>query len=251
MPTLTCTSPSHPASGWGFREAGRGLGVGEGEEVTAAGTQSCSTETISSQLRGCHQDGPAGGVSEGGSRQAEAQCSPVLTLRCTHTPHHFHTALLGGSMTASPLSLPTTMEPMGPLSFTPSHPGLQMPQFLPHVCFPLYIRQLGGRQTVRRPWLLSAPSFSLNSEFKPQVGAQVETHRYTEKGLCSIPRGWCCDLGGGVRRQVHNPRHHFVTLHGKCTACWDTALGWERLERMLRDGGKKGGPQAGTPAAQA
>lgn len=35
-------------------------------------------------------------------------------------------------MTASPLSLPTTMEPLGPLSFTPSHPGLQLLQFLPH-----------------------------------------------------------------------------------------------------------------------
>ena len=60
-------------SGWGFREAGRGLGVGEGEEVTAAGIQSCSSGAISSQLRECHQDGPAGGDSEGGTWWAEAQ----------------------------------------------------------------------------------------------------------------------------------------------------------------------------------
>ena len=59
-------------SGWGFREAGRGLGVGEGEEVTAAGIQS-SAGAISSQLRECHQDGPPGGASEGGAWWAEAQ----------------------------------------------------------------------------------------------------------------------------------------------------------------------------------
>ena len=48
------------------------------------------------------------------------------------------------------------------------------------------------------------------------------------------------DLEGGVRRQVRNPGRHFVTLHGRCQPAGDTTLGWERLERTLRNGRQEG-----------
>lgn len=99
----------HPNSGVGWcREAGRGLGGGE--DVPAAGTQSCSTGAISLQLRGCRKDGLAGGNSEGGSWQAAAQRSPTHMHTHSHTHHlstlthkhmhsHSHTDTHNGTLT--------------------------------------------------------------------------------------------------------------------------------------------------------
>ena len=44
------------------------------------------------------------------------------------------------------------------------------------------------------------------------------------------------------------------SMEGRCTTFWVAqrrSLGWKGPERMLRDGGRKGGPQAGTPEAKA
>lgn len=116
-PACAHTHPAHQAlarswhtnSGVGWcREAGRGSGGGE--DVTVAGTQSCSTGAISLQLRGHHKDGLAGGNSEGGSWQAAAQRSPTHIHTHSHTHHlptltrkhmhsHSHTDTHTGTLT--------------------------------------------------------------------------------------------------------------------------------------------------------
>ena len=163
-----------------------------------------------------------------------------------------HLALLGGSMTAPP----TTM--MAPSGSPFLHPLLPRPTAaltsttcgIPPVLKPIQKKALesvylGCSQPLRSPSIAS-----LNHLQSPEW-----RHTHTEKGLCLTLQGWCLDLGvgwGGMYVTPDTTSSH--SMEGRCTTFWVAqrrSLGWKGPERMLRDGGRKGGPQAGTPEAKA